>query len=423
MTRAILTVLLILLLAFGLTFVGYVHFVKAETSTQVGGIISQDTTWTKANSPYNFAGDAEIINGVTLSIEAGTIVNLYSYGINVDGTLYARGNSTDNIRFNGGLITFTKSSTVWSETARIGCLIENAILNMTQIDISSSPKINNNTITFPSSSSGLHGEISIPVGSPIISNNIMFVGGNQAIFCGGSAMIVNNTIIGGFNFGIELEGAFDFGLNSGTVTVSKNIITDVYGVNIAVDNGCSGTIIIQNNFVEGVIYVGLELENTLPFHAIIQNNTILTGIYLQSNQTLVFNNILHNDTSYSVYNRDGSVNASYNWWGTTNTNIIEQSIINKFTISAVNFTPFLTSPNLEAPPIPTNIIYPTPSPTQQPTKEPSPAPTGGPYSGWILLAATALVLVIIVIAVCAVKRVRSGTQQGPEKTRFRNLLL
>ncbi len=378
--------------------------VNAQSGTQVGGIISQDTTWTKANSPYNLAGDIQVATGVTLTVEAGTTINLNSYNIEVNGTFYARGTGVNQITFNGDpqfsysadKITFAKTSTDWNEQKGSGCIIENSVLNQTHLEINNSIKLNNATIVFPDSSSGLR-TIYVPVGSPIISNNTILPGGNQAILSGGSATIVNNTIIGGFNFGIELEGVFNYGLNTGTVTVSNNNITNVYGVNIAIDNGCSGTIVIEKNFVEGVIYVGLQSGgNPSPFQANIQNNTILTGIYLQSNATIIYNNILHNNTSYSIYNKDGSVNAAYNWWGTTDTNAIEQSIINEYTVSHVNFTPFLTLPNLQAPPIPANIAYPTPSPSPS-TASPSPTLTPSPsvpeFPPWIIFQA--LILAII----------------------------
>src|SRR5208337_5359065 len=43
--------------------------------TNVNGTINSDTTWTKANSPYNLTGPVTVDPGVTLSIEPGTIVD------------------------------------------------------------------------------------------------------------------------------------------------------------------------------------------------------------------------------------------------------------------------------------------------------------------------------------------------------------
>jgi hypothetical protein len=51
----------------------------ASATTQVSGVISSDTTWTQANSPYNLDGDLLVDNGVVLTIEAGVTVNLEDY--------------------------------------------------------------------------------------------------------------------------------------------------------------------------------------------------------------------------------------------------------------------------------------------------------------------------------------------------------
>jgi hypothetical protein len=72
-----------------------------QTSQTVNGIITQDTTWTKANGPYSLTGPVGVSQGVTLTIEPGTTVNLNNYYIIVNGTLVAKGTSTDKIQING----------------------------------------------------------------------------------------------------------------------------------------------------------------------------------------------------------------------------------------------------------------------------------------------------------------------------------
>ncbi|MGD0405907.1 MAG: hypothetical protein ABSB10_04575 [Candidatus Bathyarchaeia archaeon] len=83
-------------------------------------IISSDTTWTKANSPYNLSGPTLVNQGVTLTIQAGATVNLNTYYLQVNGTLNAVGTSANPIYIvgaavNAGQIEFTASSTSWNE--------------------------------------------------------------------------------------------------------------------------------------------------------------------------------------------------------------------------------------------------------------------------------------------------------------------
>lgn len=138
-----------------------------QASTSVMGIINSDTIWTKANSPYTLTGAVGVISGVTLTIEAGVTVNLGSNYMQVNGTLRAIGSATDPIRFNEGgspAIRFTDSSSDWNEAAASGCIIENAVINHSDIQINNaSPKISNSTFNCRISTSG---------GSPLILNSI-----------------------------------------------------------------------------------------------------------------------------------------------------------------------------------------------------------------------------------------------------------
>lgn len=65
-------------------------------------IIDTDTTWTAAGSPYRLDGDATVLEGVTLTIEAGVTVELTSFtSIWVAGELVARGTEAFPILFTG----------------------------------------------------------------------------------------------------------------------------------------------------------------------------------------------------------------------------------------------------------------------------------------------------------------------------------
>ena len=162
--------------------------------------------------------------------------------------------------------------------------------------------------------------------------------------------------------------------------------------------------IIQNNLIYendiGIAYGISRQEAYAISPTIIQNNTItLNGIGLQMSSAedyLLVNNNIQGNTNYSLYLTTGSnFNASYNWWGTTDNQAINQTIYdfkNDFNLGKVNFVPILSAPNSQAP------TYP-PSPTQTP----NPTPVIPEFP----LAATALVLILsltITTAILAKKR-------------------
>ncbi len=60
----------------------------------------------------------------------------------------------------------------------------------------------------------------------------------------------------------------------------------------------------------------------------------------------------------------GDINATYNWWGTTETQTIDQTIHDNkddFNLGTVNYAPILTAPNPQTPSISTPTNTPAPS--------------------------------------------------------------
>ena len=105
----------------------------------------------------------------------------------------------------------------------------------------------------------------------------------------------------------------------------------------------------------------------------------------------ILNNNIYANTNYNIYLAvSNNVSATNNWWGTTDKQTISQKIYdnkNDFNLGKVNFEPFLTAPNPEAPeasdvptptPTPTSTPSLSPSPTTSPEQEPSPTPSQEP---------------------------------------------
>jgi parallel beta-helix repeat protein len=356
---------LIVTLIFGLALVNAVHFGKSQNSTTVSGLITSDTAWTKANSPYTLIGPVLVDSNITLVIEPGVVVYL-DYELNVKGVLRAIGFGSENIIIVGGMNTYNGGPTVigfyygsigWNEDARSGSIIENAVINGVDILVSQA-KINNCTLN--------KGVININTGTssigPIISNNTLT---SCRIECHSSNMSANINICDNI---ISRGGITVF---SGSPKIQRNQIM----------NNSEG---IAVNWESGMVY-------PCP---IIQNNTIIyndVGIKLAwATSTVIINNDIFDNTQYNIYmNSASQINATLNWWGTTNSTIIEQRIWDSrdyYGLGTVAYIPFLDGPfKIFAVPIsdltPTSI--PGPTPTQTPTFSPSsptPTPTQTPTS-------------------------------------------
>jgi len=77
---------------------------SVSADTTVGGIISEDTTWTAENSPYEITETLQIPSGVTLIIEPGVTISKPSSGdmFLLMGTICAHGTSQEPIVIDGG---------------------------------------------------------------------------------------------------------------------------------------------------------------------------------------------------------------------------------------------------------------------------------------------------------------------------------
>jgi hypothetical protein len=339
--KKLFSILLITLIASAIIFAGSAHFSSAQSSTPAGGIISADTTWTKAASPYTLTGALGIVSGVTLTIEPGVTVDFGSNYMQVNGTLNAMGTSTDPIHFNNG-----GSPAVVFNGASASGIIENALVDSSSITIEgSSPKISGCTFNC---------RISIFGGSPQILNN-KFIGGD------GLVLYDSNAIIGGNVFSGTSQAVY--------VGSSQFYSTPLIERNLIVDNG-----------------YGIIMPVSATFNPVIRNNTIANnteGISIYNGgvplPTITYNNIYGNSRyNFRLTDIRVDVNASQNWWGTTDAQAIGESIFDfkkDFNLGNVTFTPYLTEPNPQA--LPDGAVLPDfsaqhPPATPPPATEPSP---------------------------------------------------
>jgi hypothetical protein len=77
------------------------HFVR-DNSTVVGGLLTADSTWTSAGSPYVVPEDLIVPSGVTLTIEEGVTIQVESNRhLRVLGTLLINGSEANPVRMEG----------------------------------------------------------------------------------------------------------------------------------------------------------------------------------------------------------------------------------------------------------------------------------------------------------------------------------
>jgi predicted outer membrane repeat protein len=235
----------------------------------VCGPITEDTIWTKAESPYIVTCDVTVVADVALTIEPGVTVKFdKGKSLIIDGTLVAKGTDTEKIIFtsNGaqqagywGYIYFSDTSedATFDPSGNYtgGCILQFADIQwggsgkpVLTID-NSSPFIADSLVANNSN----YG-ISITNGSPVIKNCQIKNHSNSGIYYSGDGstnpIIQNSTISGN-----SVWDAFGSGggiYASGTITVQNSTISGNsaywYGGGIYL---YSGTLTIQNSTISG----------------------------------------------------------------------------------------------------------------------------------------------------------------------------
>ncbi len=197
------------------------------------------------------------------------------------------------------------------------------------------------------SSTGGYG-ILIRSGYTYVSSNVI----HNYVRVAGDALIENNLLVGtGIQVGhIHVNAYYEIDYGHGDSIIRNNTIT---GGGVAISSGSEGgtSTIIQNLLFNNSI--GIVVSSQMS----ILNNTLSNcsiGIQLYSpTATIAYNNIV-NYTQNSVYLSSvlSDVDATNNWWGTTDTQAINLTIRDfkyDFDLGKVNFVPLLTEPNPEAP--------------------------------------------------------------------------
>ncbi|MDP2935063.1 MAG: NosD domain-containing protein, partial [Dehalococcoidia bacterium] len=213
--------------------INHAHTAHADGPTNVSGIISSDTTWTRANSPYIVTGSILVSQGVTLTVAPGVTVKFDgNYNLRVDGTLRAIGTTYNGILFTSNRpspspgnwphieLSSTSPPASFDELGNLagGSAIRFATIEWADQGIyfyNTSPLIDNNAIV-----NNWHGINYIGYSSPKITNNVIKGNSQSGIIAGnpgGTATIEQNLILNNGD-GIHINGPATIRWN----TIAKN---------------------------------------------------------------------------------------------------------------------------------------------------------------------------------------------------------
>lgn len=314
--------LILITLVISISFLFSIESIIVD-ATNSASIISFDTTWTKANSPYRLISSVRIKSGITLKIEAGVHVNLNGNYIQADGTLIVQGNSNEKIHLNYGSLILNSNS-----------ILENTIVNSKLFITanSSSPTISNNQI---------YSRIIVKGGTPLITDNVLY-DGIHADAIGGPITIKNNYICSKSGFVVVYVQGIHADIWGNTIVGNNNMGIQIYHII------SSATII--NNKISNCSY-GIHLFTGPDYNQITKNAIFnnIVGIYNRAGLILKDNTIAYNEiglkTAHLVsiennnfmknsgYNLENNhivdFNAPNNWWGTTDSSLISLMILDK----------------------------------------------------------------------------------------------
>jgi hypothetical protein len=280
-------------------------FVGADS--QVGGIISEDTTWTAENSPYEITETVQIPSGVTLTIEPGVMISKPSSGdmFVLMGTIRAHGTSQKPIVIDGGgnsKIIYTQPGYGYGDFQY--CIIQNGYDfwdRWGHLDLRYSELINLGT-------SGNWGHSIIKLDGPSGESNIEF------------------------NKFINTGGIYSY--------------SDQYGTNI------------RYNLFQGLLsplaHMGGGTPSSPPKEMIVKYNSFVNtkglALYLES----------------GFIGWSPRIDATQNYWDTLDTDIIDQMIWDRnddITIdNYISYLPILTEPHPDTPKVSPPITPCNPSP-------------------------------------------------------------
>jgi len=320
------------------------------TGNYLPPLITQNTIL-MAGATYQAIGDVSVASGVTLTIEAGAVLQFgTSMDLIIDGTLLVNGTPTNPVIFtssnpfplagdwsgiklealsinnviDGAVVEYAITGIEVKATSNDSLITNSAIRNNSisgiYFNLASGTASNNviNGHTIDSRASGIW----VQKASPLIDNNAIYNNLYGIYISRGSSNVAEDTApqIINNNISNNTDGIYALSV---AAQISGNIVTNNSGSGIYISGGAPivnlGNVITNNKYG---IYLGGDTVAVVDGNIIIDNNY---GILINANnstllQPTITTNDIYNNNIANLYLRKvpgtTALNISNNWWGT-----------------------------------------------------------------------------------------------------------
>ena len=321
------------------------------SGTGLCGSLFDDTTWTRAQSPYIVTCSVTLFPGKTLTIEPGAVIRFNpGTGLVIRGTLNAVGRADDRITLNS-----VAAPSQWNGVALATNLGGKAVIAFTDFSYASI------AVSVECCGGAL---VPARISDSSFRNTSVALGGYAG--SGYEEIVTNSTFE---NNKTTIRNAdkliYDSVFRSNTYGLSQTERTSVYrstfeGNEVAL-SGNGGVVQDCRISDNGTGVQGFNTSNLAVSRNSITGNGIGIVLFQDASAPVQGNNIFGN-TPYNV-KVTGAPNklAPNNWWGTTDRAEIDAKILDgrdDASLGLLEYVPFLTSPAPEVPGInpPPNLI-------------------------------------------------------------------